>query len=577
MKLSLKTSKNNSSDKLKKIIFTSFLVVLAALFNHQIIKGEYFLRRARNNYVRALPLPSLRGFIFDRKGEILAKDRASYNIAVVPHQIQAKKNSLFNRLSQKTGINKTKILRNYQRNLRFYFTPADIITDIDKRQALELKMNFPENILINTSPQRHYPQGPEFSHILGYISRASALPEHFRKYGYTPLERVGVYGLEQYYDSYLRGQDGGDLLEVDARGNAVGFLGRRKPVRGNDIHLTIDSQIQKIAAKLMEAKRGVIVLMDSNSGEIIAMYSSPSFDPNLFITGKGLSRLYQDPYSPLINRNIQSSYPIGSVMKPFLAAAGLSEGKIDRQTTFECRGAIHLGRARFRCSRAHGSQDIFEALANSCNVYFYNLGLLVGPENISNWAKKFGLNALTNVDLPHEKMGVVPSPQWKREKFNQNWYAGDTVNLSIGQGYIQITPLAVTLAVNSIANGGYLVEPSLLKKIEDYQTPPAPRKNIGISQANLKIVQEGLRQAVSLDTGTARLLRNIDLEIAGKTGTAQTAQEPHAWFVGYFPYQKPQYTVTVFLENGESSFEAVAVAREFLTQIEKSDLLEIKK
>lgn len=578
MKLKSKNLKRVSRypDILKKVSTLSFCFLLLVLFNYQIIRGEYFVARARNNYVRAIPLSSLRGIILDRNGNILAKDRAAFNIAVIPYQIKDQQDSLFKNIAADLNLDKETIYRNYNRNLRFFFSPTDIAFDVGKEKALFLKNKYPRLILINPLPQRTYLYGKECAHILGYVKRASSLPEDFRKYGYAPLQRIGFSGLEQSYDSYLRGEDGGDLLEVDARGNVVGFLGRKRPQKGKDIYLTIDSRLQKLAAESLKNKKGSIIILDAQTGEIIVLYSSPSYDLNAFITGKDLNRLYQDKDSPLINRAIQGSFPIGSLSKPILAVAGLEEKTIIPETTFDCQGRFLLGKASFRCSRAHGLQNTIESLAHSCNVYFYHLGLRLGPEKIKDWSQEFGLSSKTNIDLPYEKKGLVPSPQWKRQRFNQIWYAGDTVNLSIGQGYIQITPLAITMAINSIANGGYLIEPTLLKKIEGHPAIPGQKKPIKASNKNLEIVRKGMREAVNRSTGTARLLRNLRIDISGKTGTAQTSNEPHAWFVGFFPYENPVYTISVFLENGGSSYQAVNVVNNFLSQAKKNNLLELK-
>lgn len=562
--------------RFKKIVLISFSILLFVLFNNQIIKGDYYSQRARNNYVRAIPLPSLRGLILDRRGEILAKDRAAFNIAVIPYQIRGQKDYLFKKIAEDLGINKAVIQRTYNRNLKFFFSPTNIITDVGKEEALGLKEKYPKTLLINPVPQRFYPLALEFAHLIGYVQKASSLQRDLKQYGYTPLERVGVYGLEQYYDSYLKGRDGGDLVEVDARGNAVGFLGRKKPVKGKDISLTVDSRFQQIAQEVLYEKKGALILLDSSTGEIIALYSWPSFDLNIFIQSKSLEQIYQDKDSPLINRATQGSFPIGSLMKPILAVAGFEENKIEAETTFDCEGQLFLGNARFRCSRIHGSQNIYQALANSCNIYFYKLGLRLGSETMVKWVKKFGLDTKTQIDLPYERQSFIPTPEWKREVLGQSWYAGDTVNFSIGQGYLQVTPLAITMAINAIANGGYLVEPKLLLQVEDLPQTPAVIKTLGVSKNTLDRVRKGLYQTVNHSSGTARVLKDLSLDISGKTGTAQTGTKPHAWFIGFFPFQEPKYTLGVFLENGGSSSEALEVAYRFLAEAKKQSLFNQK-
>jgi penicillin-binding protein 2 len=576
MQLNIKSSfyRDQSHEKLtKKIVLISFSILLVVLFSYQIGKGDYYLKRAQNNYVRVIPLYSLRGSIFDRNGIVLAKDQASFNLAVFPYQIKNEKDDLFKKISKDLNIDQKVINENYKKDLRGFFSPTNIITNISKKEALKLKETYSRSLFINPVPQRRYPKPLDSAHLLGYVKKASSLQKQLKKYGYKPLERIGIYGIEQYYNSYLKGKDGGDLIEVDAKGNVVGFLGRKKSQRGKDLYLTIDSKAQDIARQSLAGKKGSIILLDSNSGEIIALYSSPSFDPNYFIEGKNLNSIYGNKDSPLINRAIQSSFPIGSLIKPLLALAGLEENKIKPSTTYDCKGQFILGKNRFGCWSTHGPQDLYQALAHSCNVYFYNLGLVLGPKNISNWLKKFGLDSKTFIDLPYEKKGFVPSPEWKKEKLNQNWYSGDTLNLSIGQGYLQVTPIAITLAINSIANGGYLIEPILLKKIEEKEALPAFKKAFAINRENINIVKEGLRKVVSQTSGSARMLKNLSLKISGKTGTAQTKGRSHGWFVGFFPYKEPKYTFSVFLENGGSSHQAVRVAYIFLKQLKQNNII----
>lgn len=572
IKSSFYKSKSFSS-LLKKIVLISFFLLLAILFNYQALKGSYYLKRAENNYVRVIPLYSLRGSILDRNGVILARDQASFNLAVFPYQVKNKKDVLFEKIAKDLNINRKIIDRNYKKNIRSFFSPTNIATNIDKKKALALKEKYSESLVINPVPQREYLKPFETAHVLGYVKEASSLRGKFKKYGYEPLERIGVYGTEQYYDSYLRGKDGGDLIEVDAAGNVVGFLGRKKSSRGKNITLTMDSRVQAYAKESLAGKKGTIIFFDSNSGEIIALYSSPSFNPNSFIKGKDLTSIYQNKSSPLINRATQSTFPIGSLIKPLLAIAALEKNKIKPTTTYNCKGVLKLGNNRFRCSHVHGTQNLYQALAHSCNIYFYNLGLILGPESISNWLKVFGLNSRTFVDLPYEKKGFAPTPEWKKKKLEQNWYAGDTLNLSIGQGYMHTTPLAITVAVNAIANGGYMVEPRLLKEVGNIKATDSFKKIINLNQENIEIVKKGLRMAVSDTSGTARMLKNLSLGLSGKTGTAQTSGKPHGWFVGFFPFQKPRYTISVFLENGGSSYHAVRVAYNFLNNLRRNNLI----
>ncbi|MCK4912343.1 MAG: penicillin-binding protein 2 [Candidatus Omnitrophica bacterium] len=562
-----------STDGIKKIYASGFLLLILVLFFYQIINGSYYGQRAQNNYVRLIPIPAIRGSIFDRNGNLLAYDRAIFNISVIPYQIKNKKDSLFEGLSKFSGYSLVTIKKNYLRNSKNPFSAVDIIKDIDKITALELKEKFKDQILISPKPQRYYPQQENSAHFIGYVKEASTHYEKLKKYGYKPLERVGFLGIEQYYDAYLKGQDGGDLIEVDARNRVVGFLGERRPKKGQNIYLTIDNRIQELGFAALGKKKGVVILMNSINGEIIALCSAPSFNSNSFISGKNVSQLLTNKSSPLLNRATQASYPIGSTFKPLVALAAIEENKLNPDKTFLCEGKVMVGLAKFRCWETHGLQNLYQALTHSCNSYFYNLGLNLGPNALSRVAKQFGLDSPTGIDLPYEKNGFVPTLHWKKKTLKQNWYAGDTVNFSIGQGFMNVTPLANMLAINVFASDGYLIKPRILKKVGNLSSSLPSRTYLKYKKEFIKEIKKGLRGVVNNKGGTASLLKNLNFEISGKTGTAQTNGSPHGWFVGYFPYKESTYTICVFLENGKSSYEALKVVYKFLKTIDEEELL----
>ncbi len=565
---------NFSLGLLQKLYLLGFIILIGVLFNYQIVKGNYYSKRAKNNYVRVIPLRSMRGTIFDRNNIALAYDKAVFNISVIPYQIRNKKEELFNQLSEFLNYDLKLINKNYKKNTLSLFSPVNIIINIDKLSALRLKERFKDIILITTQPQRYYPYPYQSAHILGYVKEATSFYDKLKKYGYNPLERVGFFGVEQYYDAYLRGNDGGNLIEVDAKGRIVGFLGERIPLKGKNVHLTIDNRIQQIAKDSMGDKKGAIIFMDSDSGELLALFSYPSFDSNAFITGKNTGKFLTDKNCPLINRAIQSTYPIGSIFKPIISISALEEKKITSSTTFNCTGKLTLGSTKFGCWSVHHDENLYEALAHSCNVYFYKVGLILGQKTISKWSKKFKLDSLTGIDLPYEKKGLSPNANWKQKKLKKSWYTGDTVNLSIGQGYMLATPLEATVAINAIANNGYFVIPSILKGVEQVNSSLSSRTYSGISEKNINIVKQGMRMTVSTKTGTANMLKPLNLNIAGKTGTAQTRGKSHGWFIGFFPYKEPKYTICVFLENGGSSHEALNVVYKFLDSLKSQNLLE---
>lgn len=573
-KLSVQKLGLDSSTKiLQKIYLGGFCLLALVLFYCQIIKGNYYLQRAKNNYVKVIPLRAVRGSIFDCNGTRLAYDKAIFNISVIPYQIKNKKDALFEKLSDFLNYDLRLIHKNYDKNLKSLFCPADILIDIGKTISLQLKEKFKDTIAINPQPQRHYPYPYQFAHLLGYVKEASAFYEKLKKYGYSPLERAGFLGIEQYYDTYLKGKDGGSLIEVDVKGKMVGFLGQQATKKGKDIYLTVDSRVQEVAAKSLGNNKGTIMLMNSQNGKIISLYSYPSFNPNYFVKGKNINKFLTGKNSPLINRAIQATYPAGSTFKPLLGVAALEEKSITPFTTFICNGKLKIGNTSFNCWSTHKRQNLYEAIAHSCNVYFYNVGRILGPDLISKWAKRFGLDSSTGIDLPYEKKGFVPTKKWKQKVLKDKWFTGDTLNFSIGQGFMETTPLAITTALNIFASNGYLITPYILKQVDDVSSGLTAKTHSGITDENIKTIKNGLRRVVTDEKGTAHILKELNLRIFGKTGTAQTRGKSHGWFIGFFPYKKPKYTICVFMENGGSSHEAVMVTYTFLNEIKQRGFL----
>jgi len=557
----------------RRLYLTGFILIALALFYAQIMKGEFYLNKARNNYIRVIPIRSMRGTIFDRHGVPLAADKASFNIAVVPYQIRMKKELLFRELADYAKVDIRKLYRNYAQELMGMFKPVTVLRNLDKPVALKIQEQFGIDVLINPEPDRRYPYPKEFAHVLGYVKPVTSVYADIKKYDYSPLERAGVSGVEQYYNTYLRGEDGGDLVEVDAGGRRVGFIGQEKPVPGNDIYLTIDAKIQKYAYDILAGRRGCAIMMNSSTGEVICLTSSPSFDPNLFVTS-GAGQYFIDPQKPLLNRAVQAVYPLGSVFKPIEAAGALEDKIITPHTSFTCTGVFVLGAARFHCWSTHGVQDMYQALAHSCDVYFYNVGRLCGPEILSKWSKRFGLDSLTEIDLPGEKKGLVPSPDWKKETLNLPWYGGDTLNFSIGQGFMLATPMEFVEAMNVFACGGDLVRPCVLKQVGELGSATTKRTHVNISERVLNEVQTGIGMVASSDTGTAHILDSLGFDIHGKTGTAQNAaKESHGWFVGYCTINNTKYTFGFFIENCGTSHVAVNALYELFKKIKEEKLL----
>jgi len=567
----MSSNKDNFIIFLKRIYITAFLILCISLLYYQIVKGNYYLARAKNNYVRVIPERSIRGKIFDRNGIALAYDRPSFNIAVIPYQIKNNKEALLGELAKFCSLKIKSLDRNYSRKFQNFFTPVDVIADIEKKEAFRIEEKFANEVLIDPQPQRYYAFPYETAHLLGYVKDAGSFSERLKKYGYSPNERIGISGIEQYYDDYLRGVDGGDLIEVNSSGKIVGFLGKLNSARGKDIYLTIDSKMQQAAYESISGKKGALIVMDSKNGEIFTLVSYPSFDSNSFVKGRDeISNFLNDKNNPMQNRAIQSTFPLGSTFKPIAAIAGLEENKLKPSTTFICRGKLNIGKAEFECENVHNEENMYDALTHSCNVYFYNVGITLGRQIMANYAEKLGLNSISGIDLPYEKKGTIPVSSIK---LKNRWYLGDTLNLSIGQGYTECSPIEIMRATNVFANEGYLVKPHLIKKIDNMEITEPKSTKVDVSLQNISIVKKALRGVVESDEGTARMLEPLNLSIAGKTGTAQTNGRPHGWFVGFFPADAPKYTICVFLENGGSSYEALKVAYSFLEKLKEQKLL----
>ncbi|MBP9854991.1 MAG: penicillin-binding protein 2 [Candidatus Omnitrophica bacterium] len=566
---------------LRIIIIIGFILVATQLIYVQAVKGRYYFDLSTNNRIRVVPLEGWRGRIFDRNGNTLAENRLSYNVMITP---QTKDNSeqLFEFLGKTLNIKKEKLIKKYQSKKHSSFAPVLVAEDITREQAIVLEENrfrF-SSLLIEESFERSYPLNENSAHIIGYVGKVNdALLKRYKEYGYSPLSSVGITGVEEFYDLNLRGEEGGYQIEVNSRGQQVRILSIREPTRGNDITLTIDSRIQEMAHLDMQGRPGAIIIMDYDNGEILGMTSSPTFNPNIFVDSKlndQVTAVIQNPQSPLLNRAINGRFPPGSVFKLLVSIGALDSQKINRHTTFFCPGYHELGGKRFGCTAAHNHQNVIEAIAHSCNVFYYHLGLILGADSISHYAEMFGLGELTHVDLPHESQGNMPNSRQGILLRKRAWFAGDTLNLSIGQGDVLTTPLQLVRMVSLIARDGTDVVPHLIKEIAGVPVDKyRPEQKVKIGQNIFDIVKEGMRAVVTDEAGTAHELYDDRLYIAGKTGTAQSSRnkEHHAWFAGYAKGKNKNIAFCVFLEHGGTSHNAVAITKELLFRISDEGLI----
>jgi len=423
----------------------------------------------------------------------------------------------------------------------------------------------------NVPEGREYVYGEAMSHLLGYVGEISEEElercEEGDKCEFGLGDVVGKMGIEKQYDKRLRGEDGGVLVEHDAEGEVLREIGRREPVTGESLRLTLDSGLQRKAYELMDKRRGALVASEAKTGEILALVSSPGFDP------VKVEEYLDDKDLPMFNRAISGEYPPGSVFKVVAAVGALEEGKVDETTEVEDTGEIKIGPYRFgnwyydQYGRKEGKLDIIKGIARSNDIFFYKLGEWLGITALSDWAKYFGLGSITEIDLPEEANGLMPDPDWKKEFKGEEWYLGDTYITAIGQGDILMTPLQVNQMMSVIASGSKWCQPHLLKSEEDYC------RNLDINDKTLELLIEGLKQ-VCETKGTAWPFFEFEVKgeriyVAGKTGTAEFGDpddETHAWFTGFAPVEKPQIVVTVLLEAaGEGSYQAAPVVKELLS------------
>jgi len=552
-----------------------FFLLFAGVLNLTCIQGKRLKYLSEKNCVRLMPQQGSRGKVLDRNGKVIAGSRLTYDVMLLP-QDKNETERLLARVAAILGESSASLRKAFKERFVSSSVPVAIAANIDVKKAIaleELKDDLP-GIMIQPHPLRDYPYGKLACHVLGYLSeidrwRLTKLGD----YGYKTKDIVGFGGVEEKYDYYLRQEEGGLSFEVDHRGRFVRVLGFRPPQDGKDVQLTLDVRVQRIVEENLDGRTGSVVVMDPYDGQVIAMANSPGFNPEAFVSRnnqRALSGIMNDPEAPLVNRAISSTYPPASVFKIVMASAGLENKKINFATTFPCQGGTQIGNRRFACWDVHRPQDVFHALVNSCDVFFYRTGLLLGPEAIHDYALKFGFSKPTGVELPYEAGGFVPHPLKRKLYQFKKWFDGDTANFSIGQGDLLVTPLQVTRAMAVFANGGKLVSPYIISSISGQRAPEGRRKTavIPLKDDNREHIRLALREVVASPTGTGIALAGAGVAVAGKTGTAQVSRgQPHAWFAGFFPYAKPKFVICVFLENGTSGHFAALLARQIIEKM----------
>ncbi len=579
----MRVSPESRASRLMLIWFVLFSLLGLSLFRLQIVRGGYFRSLSEKNRLRLVSLEAPRGKIEDRNGKILASSRLSFNCTAFLHERPSRIKKSFERLSAILGEDVKVLEERYRRKKAGTYHSVLLAEDIPLEQAvaIEEQLSLMPGLIIETRPLRTYPYAEAAAHLTGYVGpQTQEESEEAEFHGYRPSDWVGRDGLEKGYESYLRGRSGGLQLEVDNKGQYLKVLGVKEPKEGRDLRLSIDADVQKFAYDLLKSKRGVVAVMDLASGGLLAIVNAPSYDSNLFSSSRGrkeVGKYLQDKSSPMMNRAIQGQYPPGSIFKIVTALAALEPRKIGLNSTFSCPGFMIVGGRRFGCWKegGHGPQNLYEAYAHSCDVFFYMTGRAAGPDAIHQKAVEFGFSLASGIDLPGERKGSVPSREWKKRHLHSGWYDGDTMNFSIGQGYLLVTPIQALGMVAAMATRGQRIKPHLVDNIDGITVAERHISPLGATPEYIAAVKRGLEDVVNSPTGTGRLAKIPGVRIAGKTGTAETHKEQnHAWFVGYAPADKPRIAFVVFLEfGGHGGLEAANVANALLLEIQRRGYL----
>jgi penicillin-binding protein 2 len=571
------------------IAMTALLLIVCQLWYLQVLEGLRFQEASDKNRIRVRPIAAPRGILFDRNGMPLVDNRPAFTLSLIPRELDrdpVKRDATLGRLASLLQIPFAELQEAVTRVSPDSILPVRVRRGLsmdDVARVEEWKLELP-GVIVEVEPQRAYPTSRFAAHLLGYVREAS--DEQLKQGRYRRGDMVGQSGLERLLDEFLRGKDGGERIEVDAMGRQMRMIQSTEPHPGAQVVTTIDRRIQEAAEKAMEGHAGAVVVMDPRNGDVLAMVSTPAFEIDRFtgtIDRNAWLRVIQDPEHPLLNRTIQSQYAPGSVFKIVVAAAGLQEGTLAPTDNTYCNGQFRLGEWTFKDWKegGHGHVDLLGAMRHSCNIFFYEKGLKIGGTAIAKYANAFGLGAATQIDLPGEKLGLIPQPKLRRDKrVGGGWHAGETVNMSIGQGAVLVTPMQVARFMSAVANGGVLWKPRLVQRIE------RPEKGVVWSDGGTvtghvelsPMVWAFLRQSlwsVVNENGTGAGARIAGLDVAGKTGTAQMIAksradkgQDHAWFASFATVGEPEAVVIVLVERGGKGGQVAApIARKILNAI----------
>jgi penicillin-binding protein 2 len=570
------------------IVCVALIAIVCQLWYLQVLEGGRFQEASDKNRIRIRPIAAPRGILFDRTGAPLVDNRPAFTLSLIPRELErdvTRRDASLGRLSALMQIPYQELLDAVTRVSPESFLPVRLrrgLTMEDVAKVEEWKLELP-GVIVEVEPQRAYPTSRFAAHLLGYVREAS--DEQLKGGRYRRGDMVGQSGLERLLDEFLRGKDGGERIEVDAMGRPVRLIQSTEPHPGAQVITTVDRRIQEAAERAMDGHAGSVVVMDPRNGDVLAMVSTPAFEIDQFtgtIQADAWRRVVQDPDHPLLNRTIQSMYAPGSIFKVVVAAAGLQEGTITPGDRTHCTGEFHLGAWTFKDwkKEGHGTVDLMGAMRHSCNIYFYEKGLKITGPVIAKYAGMFGLGRPTGIDLLGERFGLIPQAKIRKGRSAAAFHAGDTVNMSIGQGQVLVTPMQVARFMSAVANGGVLWKPRLVQRIERpergvvWSDAGTVNGHVDLSPAVWAFLRQSLWAVVN-DGGTGVGARIPGLDIAGKTGTAQMIAnskaekgQDHAWFASFAPANAAEVVVVVMVERGGKGGQVAApMARKILNAI----------
>src|SRR5262245_3331359 len=578
------------------VIVIAFGLVAARLWYLQVDRGSDMRSLSENNRIRLVRVPAARGVVYDRHGEILIDNRPSFDVVFVPEDARDHRRQVMRSLASYLGEDEPALHQAVRApSKRPPYEGIVLRRDVDWGGVVALEthqLDLP-GVTLQVGPKRYYPYGPLAAHLLGYVGEVSETDLAAGTTGYRPGDLLGKAGLEKNWDEELRGNPGGEQVEVDALGRRMRVLEEVADLPGATLTLTLDRDLQDAADRALGESDGAIVALDPRSGEILAMVSHPAYDPNVF--ARGIRRdewrtLVQDRKHPLANRAVQGQFPPGSTFKVAVATGALEQGVVTPFTGMTCTGGIPFGNHFFRCWKkgGHGGVNLHRAIVESCDVFFYQVGRRLGVDGIAEYARRLGLGLPTGVRLEHEKAGTIPDTQWKRKRFNQPWFEGETLSVAIGQGYVTATPLQMANLAATVANGGTRYRPFYVKRVEApdgsllQEIEPEVLGEAHLKKSTLAQIHSAMRDVVMTDSGTGKKARVLGVTIAGKTGTSQVvkmgedraranrgaqAMRDHAWFIAFAPTEAPEIAIAAIVEHAGGGGGAIAapVVQQILT------------